>query len=477
MIETRIRAYQSLIRIIDVLSSITAFVACIALFSAWPILPSDSGLFVLNIRLFAVIVFALLFIILLHLGYFAFFGLRHGIYDLSSLRKHFLRSIFVLLLDCLIIYLLQRAVVSVRFPPWFYLSYFALSLLQNIVLNYLFKYVILRLIRKRSAKINLLIVGTNQHAYGFYKLIMSNKFLGYNVLGFLDEANYGGYSIDIIARLDDFQRIVRENVIDRGVVFLPIRSYHDQIINIIDVAENQGIALQLMNNIFESKHGYISSTRMGDYSGVLFDVMPLDDWRLMVKRIFDLAFALLLLVIFSPFLLAAAAAIKLEDGGPIFYKQKRIGFHKRVFTLYKLRTMVVGADRMQHKLEDLNEMDGAVFKIRDDPRISKTGKYLRKYGIDELPQLFNVIMGDMSVVGPRPLAERDYSKFSEDWLRRRFSVRPGVTCYWQCMLNRNDVPFTEWMNLDMKYINNWNLLTDIKIIVKTIPVMLSGTGR
>ncbi len=477
MLETRIRAYQSAIRSFDIISAIVAFIACIAIVSAWPILLADSGLYILNIRLFAVFVLAIILILIVHFSFFAVFGMLHGIYDLYSIRKHLARSVFVLLFDCFCIYILQLALSTSLFSIHFYLYYVCIAFLLNVIFNVMARFVIKNFISRFTDNINLLIVGTNHHAYGFYNLISKNKFLGYNVLGFLDEDNYGGFSINLIARLDDFQRIVRENVVDRGVVFLPIRSYHNQILNIIKVAENQGIALQLMNNIFDTKMGYISPTRMGDYSGVLFDVVPLDDWRLVVKRFFDIVFASMLLALSLPVLVLAAVAIRLEDGGPVFYWQKRIGFHKRMFNLYKLRTMVVGAEQMQKELEQANEMDGAVFKIREDPRVSRVGRVLRKYGIDELPQLFNVLRGDMSIVGPRPLAQRDFSKFSEDWLRRRFSVRPGITCYWQSTPNRNDISFTDWMNMDMQYINDWNLRVDMKIIFKTIPVVLSGTGR
>lgn len=477
MLESRMRTYQSVIRFIDVVSCVLALLLSLRLIGAWPFIETEMGLTVANVRLLAVIVASLVGVVFVHLLLYAFCYACRGIYDLSLLSRHFLRAFCMLLFDCLLIHALTLAFDSVPLPIAFYFYYVVLGFSLIVGFNILIKALIAFYIRKRKAFINLLIIGTNRHAYGFYKLVTENKFLGYNVIGFVDNDNFGDYPITMLGDLEHFQEIIRDNVVDRGVVFLPIRSYNKEILEIISIAEAQGVALQLMNNIFETRMIYVSTTRMGNYSGVLFDVLPLYDWRLGVKRAFDVAFALLLLVLASPVLLAAIVAVKVHDKGPVFFRQPRVGYHKRVFTLFKLRTMNFDAEAMQRNLEQANEMDGPVFKIRNDPRITPVGRVLRRYGIDELPQLFNVFRGDMSIVGPRPLAMRDYKGFSEDWLRRRFSVRPGITCYWQSMPNRNDLSFNTWMQLDMDYIDNWTLTEDMKIILKTIPTVLSGTGR
>jgi exopolysaccharide biosynthesis polyprenyl glycosylphosphotransferase len=359
----------------------------------------------------------------------------------------------------------------------FYLYYCGSALALIIFLRLLSNFFIKEYIRRSNNTINLLILGSNDRAYAFYHFINENKLLGYNIIGFMDDQNYGGHDIPLIANLWEFDRVLRENVIDRGIVFLPIRSYYDRIISIIDRAENQGIALQFMANIFQHKYGYVSPAIMGNFFGILYDSLPLNDWRLTVKRAFDVIFALFLLILTLPITLAAAVCIKLRDGGPIFFSQKRIGYRKRPFNMLKFRSMVVNAEKLQSSLESQNEMSGPVFKIKADPRITGIGHLIRKYNIDELPQLINVLFGDMSIVGPRPMAVRDYSGFSEDWLRRRFSVRPGLTCYWQCKKNRNDLSFEEWMRLDMEYIDRWNLMEDLKICLKTVLVVLSGSGR
>jgi lipopolysaccharide/colanic/teichoic acid biosynthesis glycosyltransferase len=167
--------------------------------------------------------------------------------------------------------------------------------------------------------------------------------------------------------------------------------------------------------------------------------------------------------------------IKLTSRGPVFFAQERIGLNKRRFLTYKFRTMIPNAEKMMSEIEHLNEVSGPVFKIKNDPRLTPVGKFLRRASIDELPQLLNVLKGDMSLVGPRPMAIRDYEGFNEDWQRRRFSVRPGITCLWQ-VNGRSEVPFHRWMELDMQYIEKWSFWLDLKILLQTIPAVVRGTG-
>jgi len=195
----------------------------------------------------------------------------------------------------------------------------------------------------------------------------------------------------------------------------------------------------------------------------------------LVKRMMDILFSLFLLVIFSPLFLVSAVLIKRSSPGPVFFAQERVGLNKRRFRLYKFRTMIPDAERKLAELECFNELSGPVFKIKNDPRITPIGKFLRKTSIDELPQLYNVLIGDMSLVGPRALPVRDYNGFDQDWHRRRFSVRPGITCLWQ-VNGRNNIPFDQWMELDLEYIDNWSLWLDAKILLKTIPAVISGHG-
>jgi lipopolysaccharide/colanic/teichoic acid biosynthesis glycosyltransferase len=173
--------------------------------------------------------------------------------------------------------------------------------------------------------------------------------------------------------------------------------------------------------------------------------------------------------------LLVAALIRLTSKGPVFFRQTRIGYGKRPFEILKFRTMVVDAEKLMSQVEHLNETNGPTFKLKNDPRITPLGRFLRKSSLDEIPQLVNVFLGDMSLVGPRPLPVRDYEGFSKDWHRRRFSVKPGITCLWQVM-GRSSISFDEWMALDMRYIDQWSVWLDIKILFQTIPAVFRGSG-
>jgi lipopolysaccharide/colanic/teichoic acid biosynthesis glycosyltransferase len=189
----------------------------------------------------------------------------------------------------------------------------------------------------------------------------------------------------------------------------------------------------------------------------------------------DVTLAAGALLILSPILLIAAVAIKLTSSGPIFFLQERIGVNKRRFKMFKFRTMVPNAETLLADLEKHNEAGGPVFKIKNDPRITTIGKLLRRSSIDELPQLLNVLKGDMSLVGPRPLPVRDYEGFNEDWQRRRFSVKPGITCLWQ-VNGRSGISFDQWMLLDLRYMDEWSIWLDLKILAKTVPAVFRGAG-
>ena len=188
-----------------------------------------------------------------------------------------------------------------------------------------------------------------------------------------------------------------------------------------------------------------------------------------IKRLMDIMLSAIGLIILSPILLVVAILIKIDSKGPIFFKQKRVGLYGKEFDMYKFRSMVVNAEELKEKLEKQNEMSGPMFKIADDPRITKIGKFIRKTSIDELPQLWNVIKGDMSLVGPRPSLPKEVAQF-EPWMEERFKVKPGLTCYWQ-VGGRNNIDFENWMKLDIKYVKERTLAIDIMLIFKTFFVL------
>jgi exopolysaccharide biosynthesis polyprenyl glycosylphosphotransferase len=244
---------------------------------------------------------------------------------------------------------------------------------------------------------------------------------------------------------------------------------------IVHECEEQGIIVRLRTGMSRLQ---IARSYVDELEGVpvmTFQSGPPDSWQLIMKRVIDILGSIALLVVLAPLFALVMLLICLESQGSIFFAQERIGLNKRRFRMWKFRTMVDGADRLQHTLEDRNEADGPVFKIKKDPRITRVGKLLRRFSIDELPQLINVLMGDMSLVGPRPLPVRDVNRIDIRWQKRRFSIKPGITCLWQ-VSGRSDIGFNDWVRLDLDYIDRWSLRLDLLILLKTIPAVFKGPG-
>jgi exopolysaccharide biosynthesis polyprenyl glycosylphosphotransferase len=327
---------------------------------------------------------------------------------------------------------------------------------------------------------DMLIVGTNARAVDFAKNVQSRPELGYRIIGFADREWDGmgkfrdsGYRL--VCSLDDLPHFFRASVVDEVLIALPMRSFHDDASRIACLCEEQGILLRVLPNLFDLKRSRHWTEEFGGQSLITHHNGISEGWPLVLKRVMDFAIALTLFVLLSPILLVTTLLITLTSLGPALFVQRRVGLHKREFSVYKFRTMVVGAEEKLREIEHLNEVSGPVFKINNDPRITPIGRFLRKTSIDELPQLINVLKGDMSLVGPRPLPIRDYKGFSEDWQRRRFSVRPGITCLWQ-ISGRSSIPFDKWMELDLQYIDKWSLWLDLQILRRTISAVLKGTG-
>jgi exopolysaccharide biosynthesis polyprenyl glycosylphosphotransferase len=329
---------------------------------------------------------------------------------------------------------------------------------------------------------NMLIVGANQRAIELAKRIRSRPELGYRIIGFadnqwagVDEVEKNGWTLR--CNLADLRKFLRRSVVDEVVIAIPMRSFHDHASDIAAMCEQQGIIIRGMPDLFNLKNinsmaEFEGSPLITHYSGVE------EGWPTVIKRTLDFSLSLLLLIALAPVLIIVAVLVKLSSPGPVFFAQERVGLNKRTFTIFKFRTMVINAEDRLREIEHLNEVSGPVFKIKNDPRLTPIGRFLRKTSIDELPQLFNVLSGDMSLVGPRPLQLRDYELFTEvgeDWQRCRFSVRPGITCLWQ-VNGRSSLPFHQWMELDLQYVRNWSLWLDLQILARTIPAVLRGSG-
>jgi exopolysaccharide biosynthesis polyprenyl glycosylphosphotransferase len=244
---------------------------------------------------------------------------------------------------------------------------------------------------------------------------------------------------------------------------------------IAKAAEEQGVIVRIYSDLFNLKLARAAHGEIGEAPILSLHTTHMSEWQKFAKNSIDFLGALMLLIILSPLMLLIALLIKLTSRGPVLFIQERVGLNKRRFKMYKFRTMGVDAEEVQKKLETLNEANGPVFKMKNDPRVTTVGKWLRKTSLDELPQLFNVLLGDLSLVGPRPLPERDFQKFDQLWFNRRFSVKPGITCIWQ-ISGRSETSFDKWILQDLEYIDKCSLILDLKILFKTIPAVVRGTG-
>lgn len=325
----------------------------------------------------------------------------------------------------------------------------------------------------------ILILGTNRRALAFARLLETTPEWGYRVLGFVDDAWHedAGWRtrLPLCCDFAGLAEYLRRNVVDEVANYLPVRSFYEHSAQSAALCEQHGIFMRFDPEMFNLKIARARAEELDGSSHITAHSSLLDGWPSLVKRILDIAASFVLLVILSPLLGAVAILIKLTSKGPIFFRQQRVGLNKRRFWMYKFRTMVPGAEKLLPQLEAMNEAGRPVFKVKDDPRITPIGRVLRRTSLDELPQLFNVLWGDMSLVGPRPLPIRDYEGFSEDWQRRRFSVRPGITCLWQ-VNGRSNVAFDQWMRLDLQYLDEWSIWLDMKILAQTIPAVLKGAG-
>lgn len=341
---------------------------------------------------------------------------------------------------------------------------------------------LLRIVRRsgRNAR-HLLIIGETAKAYELADRIESRRELGYVIEGFLfDEGGSTGHLSRIEVRwkvlgpVAGLRRLLERGVIDEVMFCLPLRENFPLACDVVGLCNDLGVVVRLVPDLGNMQ--MLSRTQVEDFEGDQVVTFFRENllFHLFIKRLMDLAGSALLLVLLSPLLLVTAAAVKFTSPGPVFFGQERVGMNKRRFRLLKFRSMVADAEKRKTELAHLNEMDGPVFKIRKDPRVTRVGAILRKFSIDELPQLINVLRGEMSLVGPRPPLWSEVDLY--DWSdRRRLSIKPGITCLWQ-VSGRNDLTFEEWMTLDRKYIDNWSVWLDLKILLMTIPVVLRGKG-
>jgi exopolysaccharide biosynthesis polyprenyl glycosylphosphotransferase len=328
-----------------------------------------------------------------------------------------------------------------------------------------------------------LLVGSAPQALEIARTLEANERRGLRLLGFARVQPGGELEAQVKAAslrrsypvydLSQLPELLRRHVIDE-VVFAVSKDELEKLEETFLRCEEEGVKARLLLSFFPHVLSKVYLERLRDMPLLTFSTTPENEDLLLLKRVGDFVMALVLLLVLSPLLLVLALLIKLTSKGPILYRQARCGLGGRKFTLHKFRSMQPDADLRREELEALNELDGPVFKIRSDPRCTPVGRFMRKFSLDELPQLVNILKGEMSFVGPRPPLPEEVEKY-ESWQRRRLRMPPGLTCLW-ALEGRSQLSFRRWMELDLQYIDNWSFALDWKILLKTIPVVLFGRG-
>jgi len=385
------------------------------------------------------------------------------------------------------IIIIGEELLIIAFVTGFVSFLFKLEVSRTLVVLYLTMIFLLMLIIRiifilthkgaRNGNRRIMLVGNSPKIFEVGESISHYEDRGYSVIGYvtnLSDINEKVNAERILGKANDFQKILGNHVVDQ-VVFVGSEKNDLKIFEeILLICEEQGILTRLSLDFFPHAISHTSLDFIENQPFLTFSPIPERVFALMIKRVIDIVGAVLGLVLSIPFYLLTSILVKLSSKGPVVYKQERCGLYGRKFVLYKFRSMIDGAEDVLWEIKHLNEMKGPTFKMHNDPRVTRLGRFLRKMSMDELPQFYNVLKGDMSLVGPRaPLPEevREYTP----WQKRRLSVKPGITCLWQ-ISGRNKIDFHEWMKLDLKYIDNWSLWLDFKILLMTVPTVIFCRG-
>jgi len=462
-------------RILDILVMVFSFLGAIYLNTpglTWSIL---RGFMRLNISLHDLT--ALILMMLIWNRIFAYFGL----YEIRRLGSRFREWLDIV--KAVTVGVLSFAAVSYLFADrkldhWIFVDFWAGCSLLSVLSRTAVRQGLVWLRRSGRNLRDIVIVGSNSRAIALAQRLMSTPELGYRLLGFVDgvarrDPFFKGRIVCDVADLADY---LEHQVVDEVFIVLPIKTHYDHIRQIAQLCEELGIVCRVPSDWFDLKTARTFAYEIDGVPILTISTGSKQQEYLWVKWALDMVLSAVALVLLAPVLAVTSLLIKLTSPGPVLFKQERVGYNRRHFHIYKFRTMIAGAEEMQASLEHLNESDGPTFKINNDPRITPIGRWLRRASIDEIPQLINVLRGEMSLVGPRPLPLRDVEGIDERWQKRRFSMRPGLTCLWQ-INGRNRLAFHDWMVLDLKYIDDWSIKLDFQIMLKTIPSILRATGQ
>ncbi|OGO42227.1 MAG: undecaprenyl-phosphate glucose phosphotransferase [Chloroflexi bacterium RBG_16_57_9] len=344
--------------------------------------------------------------------------------------------------------------------------------LSRLVLRLIFG----RLRRRGIGVERVLIVGAGDIGRTVMRNMIAQPELGYQIVGFVDDdpdkrVNIG--RVHALGSTHDLPAVLHQQPVDQVIITLPWDS-HRQIMQIIADCEGAGVRTRIVPDLFQLSLSRVQIDTLNGVPLIGVKAMSIRGWNLALKRLIDVVISGVLLILNAPLLFAVALLIKWDSPGPVLFRQKRVGRAGQMFTVFKFRSMRFGAENERYQLTGQNEASGPLFKIRHDPRITRVGRWLRRLSLDELPQLYNVFRGEMSLVGPRPAIPAEVEQYQE-WHRRRLDVSPGMTGLWQ-VSGRSELTFDEMVMLDLFYAENWSLGMDFKILVRTIPTMLLGTG-
>jgi exopolysaccharide biosynthesis polyprenyl glycosylphosphotransferase len=333
-------------------------------------------------------------------------------------------------------------------------------------------------LRRRGLGVDrLLIVGVGEVGRTVMRHVVAQPTLGYHVIGFVDDdpekANTDIGRFSALGNTAQIPRLVKEMAVDEVIITLPWM-YHRKIVSIVAQCEREQVRVRIVPDMFQMTLSHLDVEDLGGIPMIGMREISIGRTATFVKRAMDLTISLIGVILLLPFFALLALLIKLDSNGPVFFSQIRVGKDEKLFACYKFRSMRQGAEAEQANLRTLNEADGPIFKIRDDPRITRMGRFLRRSSMDELPQLFNVLMGHMSIVGPRPAPPSEVQRY-QPWHKRRLEVAPGLTGLWQ-VSGRSELSFDEMVLLDLYYIEHWSPLLDVQIMLRTVPTVITGEG-
>lgn len=401
-------------------------------------------------------------------------GFYHS-HRLTPLSREWRDLLFAVIVATVPLFLASKP-LGLGFSSASFLVNFALLAFAGLVIQRRVFRMLARAMRRHGHNIrHVVVIGHDEDALEMAGRLARRADLGYHIVEVIETGDLGAKGALTPAQIVyHLEELLATRTLDEVFLAVPLDAGQPVIRAVVPLCEERGITVRVVSSIMDLILAKAQVDEIEGHPVITVFTGPPDSPLLAVKRLIDIVVSLGAMITLAPLFAMVAVAIKLDSRGPVFFVQRRVGLGARQFPFFKFRTMVQDAERLQSRFEHLNEANGPVFKIKQDPRITRVGRFIRRTSLDELPQLINVLKGDMSLVGPRPLPLRDVARMDVPAHRRRFSVKPGITCLWQ--IEGREPDFNAWIRTDMAYIDNWSLGLDMKILARTIPAVLSGRG-